>query len=153
MYVFLPNRETSLDQFESKLTVEDWETWMTSLRMRPGEVMLPRFKTEYDVDLNDTLKALGMREAFDPQRANFSGMAEVSAAQNIFISKVKHKTFAEVNEEGTEAAAVTSVGISVASAMIPQQNFVMKVDRPFFIAIRDNFTGAVIFMGSIQDPK
>src|SRR6185295_7871861 len=98
------------------------------------ELILPRFKVEYEVNLNDALKALGMSEAFDATRANFSGIAQ----ERIYISEVKHKTFAEVNEEGTVAAAVTSVGIRVASVQPPQENFIMKVDRPFFVAIRDN---------------
>ena len=115
--------------------------------------MLPRFKLEYEVDLNDALKALGMAEAFDPQRANFSGMAQLSQAKRIFISKVKQKTFAEVNEEGTVAAAVTSVGIQVTSVQPPQENFIMKMDRPFFVAMRDNLTRVVLFMGSIVDPE
>jgi serine protease inhibitor len=152
MYVLLPDKRTTLDQFERNLTVEDWETWMKGFRGASGEVMLPRFKIEYEVDLNDALKALGMAEAFDPHRANFSGIAQLSQAQRIYISKVTHKTFAEVNEEGTEAAAVTAVETQVTSARLPQENFIMKMDRPFFLAIRDNLTGAVLFMGSIVDP-
>ena len=150
MYVFLPDKGTTLDQFERNVTVEDWETWMKGFRMAPGEVMLPRFKLEYEVDLNDVLKTLGMSDAFDPQRANFSGIAQL--AERIYISKVKHKTFADVNEEGTVAAAVTSVEMHATSVQVPQENFIMKVDRPFFVAIRDNLTGVVLFMGSIADP-
>ena len=152
MYVFLPDKRTTLDQFERDLTVENWETWIKSFGRAPGEVMLPRFKIEYEVDLNDALKALGLAEAFDPQRANFSGIAQLSQAERIYISKVKHKTFAEVNEEGTVAAAVTAVEAQVTSVQLPQENFIMKVDRPFFVAIRDNLTGVVLFMGSIVDP-
>lgn len=152
MYVVLPDERTTLDQFERDLTVENWETWIKSFRMTPGEVMLPRFKIEYEVDLNDVLKALGMAEAFDPRRANFSGIAQLSQAERIYISKVKHKTFAEVNEEGTVAAAVTAVEMGVTSVQPPQENFIMKVDRPFFVAIRDNLTGTVLFMGSIVNP-
>ncbi len=143
MYVFLPDKRTTLDQFERDLTVENWETWIKSFRMAPGEVMLPRFKIEYEVDLNDVLKALGMSEAFDAHRANFSGIAQLSQADRIYISKVKHKTFAEVNEEGTVAAAVTAVEMQVTSVQPPQENFIMKVDRPFFVAIRDNLTSGV----------
>jgi serpin B len=151
MYVFLPDKSTSLDQFERNLTVADWEAWMKSFRVAPGEVMLPRFKLEYEVDLNDALKSLGMADAFDSQRANFSGIAQLGL-ERIFISKVKHKTFAEVNEEGTVAAAVTGVGAVMTSVQPPQENFIMKVDRPFFVAIRDNLTGTLLFMGSITDP-
>jgi len=125
---------------------------MKGFRGAPGEVMLPRFKVEYQVGLNDVLKALGMAEAFDPLRANFSGMAELKTGGRAYISDVTHKTFAEVNEEGTEAAAVTAVTVQVTSVQVPQEKFIMKVDRPFFFAIRDNLTGAVLFMGSVRDP-
>ena len=152
MYVFLPDEHSTLDQFERNLTIENWETWMKGFRGAPGEVMLPRFKVEYQVGLNDVLKALGMAEAFDPLRANFSGMAELKTAARAYISDVTHKTFAEVNEEGTEAAAVTAVTVAVTSVQVPQEKFFMKVDRPFFFAIRDNLTGAVLFIGSVRDP-
>lgn len=152
MYVFLPDETTPLDQFERNVTQENWETWMRGFRVAPGELTLPRFKIEYAADLIDMLKALGMTEAFDPGRADFSGIAELSAGNRIYISKVKHKAFVEVNEEGTVAAAVTSVEGSLTSAQPPQQNFVMKVDRPFFLAIRDNATGNVLFIGSVVDP-
>jgi len=71
---------------------------------------------------------------------------------DLFISEVRQKSWCEVNEEGTVAAAVTSVGLSTASVQRPREKFVMKVDRPFFFAIRDNFTGVVLFMGSIRNP-
>jgi serpin B len=121
--------------------------------MTPGDVMLPRFKVDYEVKLNDALKALGMEEAFDPAVADFSGLAKVAAGQRIFISEVRHKAFAEVNEEGTKAAAVTSVTATLTSVTIPPKPFVMKVDRPFFFAIRDNTTGSLLFMGSVLEPK
>ena len=89
--------------------------------------------------------------AFDQRRADFSGMiADGKPSAN--IDEVKHKTFVEVNEEGTEAAAVTSIGM-VRLAMAPQRNFSMIVDRPFFCAIRDNQTGALLFMGAIIEPE
>jgi len=153
MYVFLPDKGTSLEAFEKKVTFGNWEGWMKSLRFEPGTVMLPRFKVEYQTDLNDVLKALGMAEAFDPNVANFSGIAATNSGARLYISEVKHKSFAEVNEEGTKAAAVTSVGVAVTSVQIPREPFMMKVDRPFFFAIRDDATGAILFMGSIVDPK
>ena len=152
MYIFLPDEQTGLDQFERSLTSENWETWMKSFQVTPGDLKLPRFKVEWEATLNETLKALGMRDAFDPQRANFSQMADVSAGNNLYISEVKHKSWAEVNEEGTVAAAVTSVGMFVTSVQQPRQRFDMKVDRPFFFAIRDNQTGVVLFMGSVVNP-
>lgn len=150
MYVFLPAAGTGINQFLPSLTTANWDVWMKSFSKTQGAIVLPRFKVEYEITLNDALKALGMGVAFDPDRANFSGIFQT--AQNAFISKVKHKTFAEVNEEGTEAAAVTSTEIQVTSAVQPRKSFTMVVDRPFFFAIRDNKTGSVLFLGSIVDP-
>jgi serine protease inhibitor len=152
MYIFLPDEQIGLEQFERNLTSENWDMWMKSYQVRPGDLMLPRFRVEWESSLNDALKALGMAEAFDPQRANFSQIAELNSGNNLFISRVTHKALAEVNEEGTVAAAVTSVVISVTSARQPQEKFFMKVDRPFFFAIRNNQTGVVLFMGSVANP-
>ncbi|HEY9302159.1 MAG TPA: serpin family protein, partial [Phormidium sp.] len=95
------------------------------------------------------LQALGMGVAFQDQ-ANFSKIT----SEEVKIDQVKHKTFVEVNEEGTEAAAVTSVGIRVTSTPIREEPpFKMVVDRPFFCVIRDNQSGTILFMGSIVEPK
>ena len=152
MYVVLPDELKSLDQFEKDLTAENWDIWMRSFQLNPGDLMLPRFKIEWEAQLNQALKALGMAEAFDPARADFSQMAKVSSGNRLFISEVKHKSWCEVNEEGTEAAAATSVGMSLTSVRKTPEKFVMKVDRPFFFAIRDNQTGVVLFMGSVRNP-
>ena len=149
MYVFLPDEQRGLDQFERDLTSDNWDTWMKSFRVTPGDLMLPRFKVEWEFRLNDVLKALGMEEAFD-DRANFSLMAKLTSGNTLYISEVKHKALCEVNEQGTVAAAVTSVTMGVTSA--PPERFSMKVDRPFFFAIRDNVTGVILFMGSVTNP-
>jgi serine protease inhibitor len=151
-YVFLPASSSSLGAFEKSLTDDNWQQWMGQFQATDGDISLPRFRVEYEASLNDALKALGMEVAFDERRANFSGMIQ-TGGQNVYISRVKHKTFAEVNEEGTEAAAVTSTEMRTTSAMRPRQRFNMVVDRPFFCAIRDNTSGAVLFMGSIYDPQ
>ena len=146
-YVFLPKQNSNLNSFYESLNAANWEKWMSKFALRNGSLRLPRFKMDYEATLNDALSALGMEEAFT-NRANFSQMGN-----NLKISQVKHKTFVEVNEEGTEAAATTSVGIELTSAQIPSQKpFRMIVDRPFFCAIRDNQTGTVLFMGSIVEP-
>ncbi len=147
LYVFLPKPGVTLDKFYETLTADNWEKWMEQFSSQSVAITLPRFKVEYDITLNDTLKAMGMEVAFDREKADFSGMTEEKAA----IDKVQHKTFVEVNEEGTEAAAATSVGI-VATSM-PPPPFEMVVDRPFFAAIRDRETGTILFMGSIVNPE
>ncbi|MEH2083197.1 MAG: serpin family protein [Nostoc sp.] len=146
-YIFLPKKNSNLKAFYQNLNIENWEKWMTQFNNQKGFIRLPRFKTDYDITLNDALKTLGMGEAFS-NKANFSGMGK-----NFAISQVKHKTFVEVNEEGTEAAAATSVGIVATSLRQEPEPFRMIVNRPFFCAIRDNQTGNVLFMGSIIEPQ
>ena len=143
-YVFLPKENSSLQEFYQDLNALNWGKWMTQFQKRQGLIRLPRFKTEYDITLNKTLSALGMREAFTG-KANFSEMGN-----NLIISEVKHKTFVEVNEEGTEAAAATVVVMARGGSF---KSFNMIVNRPFFYAIRDNKTGSLLFMGSIVEPN
>jgi serpin B len=151
MYIFLPERRSSLRAFRRELSHKSWDAWLRHFRQAEGTIVLPRFKLAYEATLNDALKTLGMSIAFDARRADFSAMiADGKPSPN--IDEVKHKTFVEVNEEGTEAAAVTSIGM-VRLTMAPQRNFSMIVDRPFFCAIRDNQTGALLFMGAIIDPE
>jgi serine protease inhibitor len=150
MYIFLPAKGIRLEDFQKNLTAANWNTWLKQFAETKGEIGVPRFKIEYESTLNEALSALGMGVAFDPNRADFSGIAQ--GEDRVFISSVKHKTFAEVNEEGTEAAAVTSVEMRTTSAMQPRKTFRMIVDRPFFCAIADNKSGTVLFMGSINSP-
>ena len=150
MYLFLPAAVSSLVEFQKNLSAANWDSWMREFAVTDGEIAVPRFKVEYEITMNDALKALGMGIAFDANRADLSGIIETS--EKAFISEVKHKTFVEVNEEGTVAAAATSVTASVTSVMQPRKPFRMIVDRPFFCAIRDNETGTLLFMGSITDP-
>ncbi|MBE9125100.1 MULTISPECIES: serpin family protein [unclassified Coleofasciculus] len=147
-YVFLPHETANLDTFQQQLTTENWQQWMNQFRQRNGSIVLPRFKLEYGVELNDALKALGMESAFG-DGANFANLSEFPVG----IDQVTHKTFVEVNEEGTEAAAVTSIGAVTTSISIPEEPFRMVVNRPFFCAIRDNQTGTLLFMGSIREPQ
>lgn len=111
---------------------------------------MPKFKVEYEVELRETLEALGMGIAFDAAKADFSKIHPIAPGANIYIDKVKHKTFVETNEVGTEAAGVTSVEIKRTG--LPAQTFSMIINRPFFFVIRDNETGTILFMGAIVDP-
>ncbi|MGB3556956.1 MAG: serpin family protein [Geitlerinemataceae cyanobacterium] len=148
LYVFLPKKEVGLSGLIDRLNAETWNRWIGEFTWQPGSIKLPRFQLEYEITLNDTLKALGMDIAFDENRSDFSGIQ--TPPPNLAINQVKHKTFVEVNEEGTEAAASTSVGIVATS--VPSAPFEMAIDRPFFCAIRDEKTGTILFLGSIVDP-
>lgn len=147
MYIFLPAESAGLEQLYAELNSANWKGWIASFSSMEGEIGLPRFKFEYETSLNDTLESLGMGIAFDENAADFSGMRPIPP--RLVISEVKHKTFVEVNEEGTEAAAVTSVEVGV-TAM--PETFSMIVDRPFFFTITDDITGTILFMGSVLEP-
>jgi serine protease inhibitor len=147
MYVFLPKKGSSLSAFQQQLTSANWDQWLSRFSEQEVLVELPRFKLDYDVQLNQALKALGMERAFT-ESADFSEMTKIP----VMISKVKHKTFVEVNEEGTEAAAATSVE-AIPTSAAPGSPVQMRVERPFFTVIRDNETGAILFMGAITNPQ
>ncbi len=147
MYVFLPNSDSNLDEFNKTLNNDDLSKWFGEFSKKNGSLKLPKFKLEYEKSLNESLKILGMTNAFD--NADFSGM--FTDATKTAISEVKHKTFVEVNEEGTEAAAVTGVTVGATSVMVDTP-YEMNVDRPFFYAIRDNSSGTILFMGEVLEP-
>jgi serine protease inhibitor len=148
MVVFLPKWGKNIDSLIAALNQGNFDKWWSEFHSDSGKVCLPKFTLEYELKLNDALKALGMSMAFDPDQADFSKMFQ---GKGLFISEVKHKTFVEVNEEGTEAAAVTSVGIAL-SAYPPPLPFEMVVDRPFVFLIRENLSGTILFMGKIVEP-
>jgi serpin B len=108
---------------------------------------MPKFSRSYETRLNDVLSAMGMGSAFS-DGADFSRFSSDYAAGDLCISEVKHKTFVEVNEEGTEAAAATSVGMVNTSAPQP-----IVIDRPFLLAIRERHSGTILFLGRIVDPE
>ena len=146
MTLVLPAPGGTLATLVGRLSADVWNGWVGGLRPRDVDLSLPRFKVEYKATLNQVLIALGMRDAFDNARADLTGMR---AAGGLVIDEVKHKTFIEVNEEGTEAAAVTSVGVRLTSLPV---RFSFVADRPFLLAIRDTQSGALLFLGAIANP-
>ena len=152
MYVFLPDPGSSPDKLLGIMNGDKWERiTRPGFEDREGTVVLPKFKLEYGVELEQPLKAMGMKTAFDdrPGNADFSGIS----SRPLYISAVRQRTFVEVNEEGTEAAAVT--GMSVPPSGLeenPPPPFEMIVDRPFLFLIADEQTGTILFMGIIFEP-
>jgi serine protease inhibitor len=143
MTVILPNIGVDIDEVVAMLNSENWAAWMGQFQEQEMDLYLPRFELEYEKMLNETLIALGMQEAFSTD-ADFTG---INPAGGLFISKVKHKSYVKVNEEGTEAAAVTSVQIDVTS--VGNQ---LRIDRPFIFVIHDSHSQALLFMGKIVNP-
>lgn len=147
MAIFLPSPGSDIDAFIAQLNEENWELWFNSFAERTVNLSMPKFKLECKYNLNDALKALGMGIAFDAIRADFGN---INNAPDLHISNVKHKTFVEVNEEGTEAAAVTSIEIGITSVQ-PNEVY-MRVDRPYIFVIHENQSNAILFMGKMLQP-
>jgi len=151
LYVYLPAKGKTLDDFEKKLDLLSFEKHADLFKIRSGTFKMPRFKIEDDMKLKENLSKLGMEEAFDKNIADFSLMT--NEKERVFINDVIHKTFMDVNEEGTEAAAVTAVEMCMTSArMDPQPVFEMTCNRPFFVALQDMQTKKLLFMGHINKP-
>ncbi len=148
MTVVLPRIGTSIDQFAAALTEEQWNTILAGMDSSEVDLFMPKFKLEYERTLNQELKSLGMTIAFT-EFADFTG---ITPGGGIMISEVKHKTFVEVNEEGTEAAAVTSIGFATSSPDGPTTP-IMLIDRPFIFAIREHQSGTILFIGKIENPS
>jgi serpin B len=150
MIVLLPKKADGLAEMEKELNADKLNAVLARMRGVEGvDVTLPRFKTTAEFDLGGTLRDLGMKRAFLPTGADFSGMG--GREGDLFIGFVVHKAFVDVNEEGTEAAAATAVGIHTTSS-VPPPKPVFRADHPFVYLIRDNKTGSVLFLGRLADP-
>lgn len=148
MVVLLPSKTSGLSGLEKELTSANLARWLSGLKPREVAVWLPRFKLSAEFSLRDTLAGLGMSTAFDPAKADFSGM---DGTRELSISAVIHKAFVEVNEEGTEAAAATAVVMMKLSA--PTRPIEFRADRPFLFLIRDQATGSILFLGRVVNPR
>lgn len=152
MVVIVPSE--NLSGFFASFTYSTWSNIIADLDSTSSEAMLsvdvlmPKFKFSWEKVLNDQLNALGMVDAFDPSHANLTGISN----QSIYVNFVKQNTFVEVNEEGTEAAAVTTVGVFVTSTGSSGSPFIFKADKPFIFAIRERTTNTLLFIGKIVDP-
>jgi len=155
MYVLLPAKGANLNTFVSELTFERWQSCVSQLRVHQGIFALPKFKLEFMVELKDSLKKLGMTQAFSGE-ADFLNMlgAEQDLPEVFGISKVIHRTFIAVDEQGTEAAAATAIVMWGSAAIpAPPPPFKMIVDRPFLYAVCDKSTGTILFLGTVIDPR
>lgn len=146
MVVLLPERVDGLSALEQSLDAAKLKKYLSALREQKIDVYLPRFRMTCGAELKEALSELGMPRAFSPSQADFGGM--VREPKPLFISKVIHKAFVDVNEEGTEAAAATAVVVGEKSAR-PE---VFRADHPFLFLIRDLRTGSILFMGRVADP-
>ena len=140
------------------ITVQNLQAWIGGLQKREVDVFMPKFKLETNYEMNRTLQAMGMVRAFkyaaEPNGAQFDGMcASPDPEHKLYISKVLHKAFVEVNEKGTEAAAATAVLMPPPSRplMVPFTP-TFRADQPFLFLIRDRQTGCILFLGRMMNP-
>lgn len=146
MVILLPSKEKTLEKLTNTLTPDVWDQSMADMRPLTANVTLPKFKFDYEKVLNDDLSNLGMGIAF----SGGADFTRINPGGNLSISTVKQKAFVEVNEEGTEAAAVTSVGIELTSMPSPPPS--ITINRPFLFVIKENNTGLILFIGKMNNP-
>jgi len=146
MTIVLPHDTSSVDHLVDALASDQWDGWTASLQPGEATVYLPKFKVSSDLGLIPSLATLGMGIAFGCEHLT-ADFTRIHVPSELCITEVKHKTYVDVDEEGTEAAAVTSVGIGYTS--VPPTIF---VNRPFLFALRENLSGTILFMGVIRHP-
>lgn len=153
MWILLPSATSSLPALTGSLTSNEYQAILDGLRDTDVQLQLPKFKIRYDTLLNDPLKSLGMGIAFGPA-ADFSRMEDGENQRQLFISRVIHSTYIDVNEQGTEAAAVTVVEMSRATNQGDEGGPVFfKADRPFMFLIKENHENTIMFMGAVTRPS
>ncbi|MCY3809048.1 MAG: serpin family protein [Gemmatimonadetes bacterium] len=143
MTVLLPRQGVSVDTLAATLDAGEWEDIADGFSDARMQLFLPRFRMSYERTLNGDLAALGMVDAFDPARAD---LTRLSPVEPLYISEVKQKSWVDVNEEGTEAAAVTSV------VVVTSQPPEFRADRPFLFFIRERLSGTILFAGKFASP-
>ena len=148
MLVFLPSERDGIRGLEDVISAQRIKTWKEGMSTMEVTVLMPKFEMETHYELNDHLTSLGMPHAFDPILANFSGKVDLTKIpENLYVSSASQSAFVKVNEEGTEAAAV-SVFIDKVTSEPPK----FIADRPFIFAIQDDASGTILFMGRVSDP-
>lgn len=148
MAILLPAKGSSVDQALKSLTPPLWKKLLDAAQSKQVQLTMPKFKVEFSASIKDALIKMGMGVAFT-DKADFSGIA----GEPLLISDVLHKTYLDVNEKGTEAAAATVVLMETTSAFQPQTPVPFTVDRPFIVAIYDTQSQTVLFIGAIRDPR
>lgn len=144
----LPDESTSVKEYVDSLTGEHLTQLLTNAEKTAVDAAIPKFSSEYDVNMNEVLKQMGITDAFDKAKADLSGIGQSSEGQ-LYISRVLHKTFIDVDEQGTKAGASTAVEIAVESAMLSEKQ--IYLDRPFVYIIIDCQTNTPVFIGTMMD--
>ncbi len=153
MVVVLPRDELGLPDVEANLTAAQLTDWIDATGDWSPEVNihLPSFEMDYELPLKEALESLGMTDMFDPELADFTGIFTGEGLQgNVYVNAARHKAYVKVDEQGTTAAAATGIAMQDLAAV---QSVEVVADHPFLFLIRDRLTGAILFMGRIEDPR
>ncbi len=145
----LPNEDVSIDEYVNSLTGEKFTNLINGCQSTLTYTMIPKFKYEYDIELNNALYSMGLKDMFNPTAANFGEMVEYDYG-NMYVGEVLHKTFIEMGEKGTRAAAVTAI-VEKDAAMIQEEAKRVHLDRPFVYVIMDDETNLPIFIGTVLE--
>ena len=150
MTVMLPKDGYTSADLINELSIENWKNWSKQYD-KPEKIVvtMPRFKYGFEVKLENILQEMGMQKAFSRSDADFSKISD----EFLYISKVIHKTYIDVNETGTEAAAVTAIVFRATSAGTEPEKIRFTVDKPFVFAITEKDTDAILFIGEVQNPE
>ncbi len=148
MLIILPSDRDGIQKIEETLSYEQMEQWKQNLRFEKGEIIIPKFEISTHYDLIPHLRNLGMADAFDGNDADFSGIQD-SSPRNLFVAVALQDAYVNVNESGTEAAAVTTTGLVLTSG----STFDFIADHPFLFVIQDDESGMVLFLGRVSDPS
>jgi len=140
----LPNEDVSIDDYIASMTGEGFMNLIKNKEFCAVNAYLPKFSVEYEINMNETLKAMGMPDAFAPDKADFT---KISKSGGLYIGEVRHKTYIEINERGTRAGAATIVDLRLTAA--PDKPKVVRLDRPFIYAIIDDATNLPLFIGTV----
>uniref|UniRef100_A0A672IS06 Antithrombin-III n=1 Tax=Salarias fasciatus TaxID=181472 RepID=A0A672IS06_SALFA len=149
MVMILPSKDTPLSKVEEMLDLGKLSSWLDQMKETTVSVQLPRFRVEDSFSLKEKLQSMGLRDLFNADRASLPGMLE-DGSDGIYISDAFHKAFLEVNEEGSEAAAATSVVVIGRSINLNREVFV--ANRPFLLLIREATINTLLFVGRVADP-
>jgi len=149
MIIVLPKNNSNFNEVENLIDEKNLENWINNSNFEHVMVYIPRFKFSLKLELNTILSNMGIKDAFDEFKADFSG---INGNNDLRIDKVIHKGFVEVNEKGTEATAATVIVMGLKSAIEPEYKLFLA-NHPFIFIIRDNITGCILFIGRVMNPN
>jgi serine protease inhibitor len=159
MYIFLPKEDSDISEFMKDLSLENWKEWLKVEELQQGTVIMPKYKIEYESELNEVLKNLGLKTAFikdtNCQDKFQNAIIPNDEICNLYITKAKQKTEIEVNEDGSEIVTKFEFRFGLEAPSVPERpkEFSIKIDRPFFCSVLDNKTGTIMFTGIVNNPQ